>query len=183
MLFKRVQDFFIMFQHQCFLYLKPTEKYTNFLSPPLECLYLTHPHVSPENLLCVLRSVNAPQERNWEAESRDVSCCFIPMLPFESVVKNIGQEGFIWGLKEFFIAVVNGLGIKNRNELLFAETCMLLGKWNLPLKMCISSSLNWQFVGPSPERQLGPRKPRRRGHLVNRTLDVRAIGNLFPILI
>lgn len=70
--------------------------------------------------------------------------------------------GIYLRLKKFSIAVVDSLGSKNRSELLFAETCMLLGKWNLFLEMCISSSLHWQFEGPSSGCQLGPRKPRVR---------------------
>jgi hypothetical protein len=76
----------------------------------------------------VLSSVKAPPEGNWEVEGRDGYCCFIQILPFESTIKNMGPEGFICRLKEFFIADVDGLRIKNRSELLFAETFMFPGK-------------------------------------------------------
>lgn len=53
------------------------------------------------------------------------------------------------------------LEIKNKSGLLFAETYVLLGKWNLSLKMCISSllvlaiwgSLSWASTGPQEAKE------------------------------
>lgn len=68
------------------------------------------------------------------------------------------------------------LGIEKRNELLFAEIVMFLGKWNLLLKIHISPSVYWQLKRPFPGCWLGPHRPRRRGHFVSCVLWYKSHG-------
>lgn len=122
--------------------------------------------MSPPDISCA-KECKSPRHSPSKEEARDgYSCCYcintFSNAAFESAVKNIGQGPFIWGLKEFFITNVDGLGLENKNKLCVAETFLFLGKWNLPLSTGPSPSLSSHFGKLSAACWLGPWRPRRR---------------------